>query len=705
MSESPIVNAPRFAAQARVVLKGSEKAPAPNAQHVKSTPAQRKLTVSLILKRKEPLECDESGGRSTGPVRVSREEYKARHTADPEALALVEAFAKEFHLKVERGANAVTRRTVQLTGTAANMQDAFGVALEQKIIDGVEYRVREGGIQLPAALIGSVIAVLGLDNRPQAMPHIRIRKVHDEAAHAETATAPASYTPPQVAEAYQFPTSVTGAGQTIAIIELGGGYRQSDLTTYFKGLGIAAPSVKSVSVDGGKNSPSSASTSDSEVMLDIEVVGSVAPGAKIVVYFTPNTDQGFTDAISTAIHDETNKPSVISISWGGPESTWTAQAMTALDAACQSAAALGITVTVAAGDNGSTDGATGNNVDFPASSPHVLACGGTKLNASGATIVSEVVWNELAGNDGATGGGVSNFFALPVWQANSHVPAPAQTAGGRGVPDVSGDADPNTGYKVRVDGQDSVVGGTSAVAPLWAGLAALANQQLGAKVGFIQPAIYAAGAAAAFNDVTEGNNGGFNAGPGWDACTGQGTPKAAALIPLLAPAGPAPTPAPAPAPPKKKKKKKPVKHAPVKKKATKTAPGKKTEKKAPEKPVKSEKPVKANKADKPEKAGKPEKTGKPEKSGKTEKPGKTKKSGETKKSDKAAKKAEKKIKKLADKAGKKTERKASKKAGNKDSGSKSTKKTDKKDSGKKADKKVSGKKAGKKPAGRKGKKK
>jgi kumamolisin len=144
-----------------------------------------------------------------------------------------------------------------------------------------------------------------------------------------------------------------------------------------------------------------------------------------VVYFTPNTDQGFTDAITTAIHDETNKPSVISISWGGPESTWTAQAMTALDAACQSAAALGVTVTVAAGDNGSTDGAKGNNVDFPASSPHVLACGGTKLDANGATIVSEVVWNELANNDGATGGGVSNFFPLPTWQANSKVPAPS----------------------------------------------------------------------------------------------------------------------------------------------------------------------------------------------------------------------------------------------------------------------------------------
>ena len=271
-------------------------------------------------------------------------------------------------------------------------------------------------------------------------------------------------------------------------------------------------------------------------MLDIEVAASVAPGAKIAVYFTPNTDQGFIDAITTAVHDETNKPSVISISWGGPESTWTWQSMTALDAACQSAAALGVTITVAAGDNGSTDGLTGNNVDFPASSPHVLACGGTKLDANGATIVSEVVWNELALKDGATGGGVSNVFALPSWQANAKVPKPSGKTGGRGVPDVAGDADPTTGYTIRVDGDTSTIGGTSAAAPLWAGLVAVANEQLGTQVGFIQPAIYAAKVASAFNDITQGNNGAFSAGPGWDACTGLGSPIASKLIPLLAPA-------------------------------------------------------------------------------------------------------------------------------------------------------------------------
>ena len=536
MAKSPRVKSlstkpSRFADQARVVLAGSERAPAPNAIPLKATPARSKVTVSVIVKRKEPLKINRRGSRANGPVRVSRTEFRKHHAADPGAIKLVRAFAREFNLKVEPDPSSAVRRTIQLTGTAADIQKAFGVVLEQKTINGVEFRVREGGIHLPASLTGVVEAVLGLDNRPQAQPHFRVRN-----PKPQPAAEPSSYTPPQVAEAYQFPANASGAGQTIGIIELGGGYRQTDLSAYFKTLGLAAPGITAVSVDGGKNAPSTASSSDGEVMLDIEVAGSVAPGAKIAVYFTPNTDQGFIDAITTAVHDATNKPSAISISWGGPESTWTQQSLTALDAACQSAAALGITITVAAGDDGSTDGLTGNNVDFPASSPHVLACGGTKLDANGATIVSEVVWNELANKEGATGGGVSTVFALPTWQSNANVPAPSTSTGGRGVPDVAGDADPTTGYTIRVDSETTVIGGTSAVAPLWAGLVAVANQQLGTQVGFIQPAIYAAKAVSAFNDITQGNNGAFSAGSGWDACAGLGSPIASKLIPLLVPA-------------------------------------------------------------------------------------------------------------------------------------------------------------------------
>ena len=581
-----MAKSPRLAEQPRVVLPGSEKSAVPTEAPPKPTHSRAKITVSLIVKRKEALKINRRGGRQAGPVRVSRAEYKKHHAADPADLNLIRAFAREFNLKVEPDPTAAVRRTVQLTGTAADMQKAFGVELTQKIVGGKEYRLREGSIHLPKALIGTVVAVLGLDNRPQASPHFRVHKSATAAATPAGAqpgaSADVSYTPPQVAQAYQFPANASGAGQTIGIIELGGGYRQADLTAYFQTLGQTSPTLTAVSVDGGKNAPSTASSADGEVMLDIEVAGSVAPGAAIAVYFTPNTDQGFIDAITTAVHDTTNKPSVISISWGGPESSWTQQSLTALDAACQSAAALGVSITVAAGDNGSTDGGTGNNVDFPGSSPHVLCCGGTTLEASGSVLSSEVVWNELANDEGATGGGVSNDFPLPTWQANSNVPAPSVSTGGRGVPDVCGDADPTTGYTIRVDGQTSVIGGTSAVAPLWAGLIAVANQQLGTTVGFINPAIYAAKAAAAFHDITQGNNGAFSAGPGWDACSGQGSPIASVLIPLLAPTGSPPTPAPVPAPkpvPKPKptkpvKKPKPTKPTKPVRKAAKASPTK-----------------------------------------------------------------------------------------------------------------------------------
>jgi kumamolisin len=515
---APKKSALRFASQERVVLPGSEKAPLSSAEE-KPVRTSSVITVSVIVKRKTPLNL-----KRLGKERLTRTEYRQKHGADPDGVRVIKAFAKEFGLSVHKDTPKPEQRTIKLTGTVAAMQKAFAVTLTQKVLEGATYRVREGGIHLPPEVAGVVDAVLGLDNRPQALPHFRT---------AKAAAAASSFTPVQVAELYQYPQGASAKGQTIGILELGGGYRTADITAYFKGLGITAPKVTTVSVDGGKNSPGNANGADGEVMLDIEVSASVAPGANIVVYFAPNTDQGFIDAISTAVHDTTNKPSVISISWGGPESTWTAQSMNTLDAACQSAAALGITITVAAGDNGSSDGATGNNVDFPASSPHVLACGGTKLEGSGSTITSEVVWNETATGEGATGGGVSTIFALPSWQANSNVPAPAGSTGGRGVPDVSGDADPTTGYQVRVDGESIVVGGTSAVAPLWAGLIALSNQQNGKSAGFIQPLIYAAKAASAFHDIVSGNNGAFSAGPGWDACTGLGSPIGSKIISVL----------------------------------------------------------------------------------------------------------------------------------------------------------------------------
>ncbi len=519
----------RFTSQKRVVLPGSERAPLESSGIVVAGSAAKasgrgKITVSMVV---QPKTMIDTRNLAKPAGRISRSEYARRHGPNAASVKLVKAFAQEFGLTSEAAASS-GQSTLKLSGSQAAMEKAFGVSLAQHTLGGASYRVRQGAIYLPEELSGHVLAVLGLDNRPQATPHFRVAK-----AKATNV----SYTPVQVAELYGFPTGATATGQTIGLIELGGGYRAKDLTAYFKSLGQKAPVVTAVSVDGGKNTPGTADGADGEVMLDIEVSAAVAPGARIVVYFAPNTDQGFIDAISTAVHDTTNKPSVISISWGGPESTWTGQAMTALDAACQAAAALGVSITVACGDNGSTDGVTGtvNHVDFPASSPHVLACGGTTLIGTGMTISSEVVWNETAAKEGATGGGVSTVFALPTWQAKAGVPKATTSTGGRGVPDVAGDADPASGYVVRVDGQSMVIGGTSAVAPLWAGLLALANAQNKTTAGFANATLYASAAKSAFRDITQGNNGGFTAGPGWDACTGLGSPVGAGVIKALAP--------------------------------------------------------------------------------------------------------------------------------------------------------------------------
>ncbi|HEY6378241.1 MAG TPA: S53 family peptidase, partial [Candidatus Dormibacteraeota bacterium] len=453
------------------------------------------------------------------------EDFAATHGADPSDLATVETFAGEHGLSVVRADAA--QRTVVVAGSAAAMTTAFGVTLARYRAGDAGFRGRSGTVSLPASVAAVVEAVMGLDDRPQVVPQFRVRPA------LQAAALQSSFDAPQVATLYSFPTGVDGTGQTIAILELGGGYHAADLDAYFSRLGLKTPQVTPVSVDHGRNQPGN--PADGEVELDIEVAGSVAPGAHLAVYFAPNTDRGFLDALSTAVHDAVRKPSVVSISWGGPENAWSQQAMAALDAALQDAAALGVTVCCASGDDGSSDRVSDGlaHCDFPASSPHALACGGTKLEATGGKLVSETVWNEPA--DGASGGGVSDVFALPSYQAGAGVPPSANPGSrvGRGVPDVAGDADPQTGYNVTVDGQQTVIGGTSAVAPLWAGLIALCNQALGRSAGYIHPMLYAPTASRGFTDITSGSNGAYSARAGWDACTGLGTPVGTSILATL----------------------------------------------------------------------------------------------------------------------------------------------------------------------------
>jgi kumamolisin len=507
---------------ANISLKGSERRAIPGARKIAPAEPSERFEVSVLVRRqgREELSArvaDLCAGNS-GP-HLSREEFARRHGAAEADFAAVRGFAATHKLAVVQ--EHAAGRTVILSGTAAQFCGAFHVQLHQYDHAGGSYRGRTGLIEVPAELQNVVEAVLGLDNRPQARPHFRLRPA------ASTST---SFTPLQIAALYGYPNG-TGEGQCVGLIELGGGYRPADLDAYFKGLGVQSPSVTAVSVDHGKNAPTgSADGPDGEVMLDVEVVGAIAPQAKIAVYFSPNTDAGFLDAITTAVHDTKNKPSVISISWGGPESSWTSQAMTAMDSAFQAAAAMGITVCVAAGDSGSSDGvASGDHVDFPASSPFALACGGTRLSVQNSNITQEVVWNEGA-NNGATGGGISAVFPAAAWQAGLQA---VSTEGQdtalkmRGVPDVAGNADPESGYDVRIDGTDTVIGGTSAVAPLWAALIARINQASGKAAGYLNPQIYKS--PQAFRDIIQGNNGDFAAAVGWDACTGLGSPNGAKL--------------------------------------------------------------------------------------------------------------------------------------------------------------------------------
>ncbi len=492
----------------KIVLPGSDKTAAAGYQST-TLNKDEKIEITIRLRRKRPLHIVDG---ST----MTHEQYEQQHGASADDAKLVRTFLKEYHLQVVEFSSA--RRSMMVKGSIANLEAAFNVSLAGKTNEGSsDFRVRSGEIFIPESLKEIITGVFGLDNRPVARPMFR----------AAAAAPSNSFTPDQLSKIYGFPSGVDGSGQTIGIIELGGGFRKKDITNYFKSLNITAPSVKAVLIDQAKNSPSTTNSADGEVMLDIEVAGAVAPGAEIAVYFSQNTDKGFLDAITASVHDTVNKPAVISISWGSAEVNWTSQALTNMNEAFKAAAALGITITVAAGDSGSSDRVSDGlvHVDFPASSPYVLACGGTRLVVADNGELTETVWHDS--NTSATGGGVSDVFPLPDYQSAANVPlALSSQFKGRGVPDVAGVADPDTGYSVLVDGQQLVIGGTSAVAPLMAGFIALVNQQSGKPAGYINPVIYADPGlcrdVVSGDNITTTTNLGYQAGPGWDACTGLG---------------------------------------------------------------------------------------------------------------------------------------------------------------------------------------
>jgi kumamolisin len=446
---------------------------------------------------------------------------------DREGIDRVTRFLEDHGIAVEHLYEQTD--TLQVRGTAAAMRSAFSVELARYFGEsGDQFRARSGAVYVPDDIAADVTAVLGLDDRNTARPWHAI---------APRAGGNAPLTPLQVAKAYRFPAG-DGHGQTVGIVELGGDYSQTDLDAYLASLHVPATTVTVVPVMGATPTSDGPDGADGEVMLDVEIIAALAPAADIRVYFGPNSTAGFLAAINQAIRDGAD---VISISWGGPESTWTQQAMRAYDQTFAAALSGGCSVFAASGDNGSSDGVRdgGVHVDFPASSPHVTGCGGTRLTIDGAGAPAhETVWNDDPTRS-AGGGGFSTFFPKPAYQATV-------TGATRGVPDVAGNGDPVTGYPVRVDGRNFVIGGTSAVAPLMTGLTLRLNQLAGRSIGDFNAFAYAH--AGDFSDVTEGDNGAFSAAPGWDPTTGLGSPVGDELLAALTSSGTDGT-GPSPAPP------------------------------------------------------------------------------------------------------------------------------------------------------------
>ncbi len=385
--------------------------------------------------------------------------------------------------------------------------------------EGRQFRAHFGEVHLDAELLPLVHGIFGLDNLPIFRSPPR-RTTSQNSLDLQIVTS-----------LYNFPTGLDGTGQTIGIIDLGGGFLTSDMDSFFGGLGLAGPKIVPFSVDGAVNNPGATQGEDMEVTVDIQVCGGIAPGSTIVVYIAPDSSQrSLIDAVNAAMTDTVNAPSVISISNNGEESRFSLPNMTTLDTFFEAAGRQFITVLAASGDKGSSNGVADGkaHVVFPASSPHVTACGGTTLSGSSAGANSEVVWSDASG---ATGGGISDVFPLPSYQVGAGIPVSANPAAnsGRGVPDVASTAN---GFNLVFQGAPfGFTGGTSEAAPLWAGLIALINQLRGATgfgvvpVGFLNPILYGALAPeGCLNDITSGSNGAYTAGPGWDACTGWGSP-------------------------------------------------------------------------------------------------------------------------------------------------------------------------------------
>jgi len=534
-------------------LEGSERQMRAGARRMASADPNEIFTVSVRVRRRpDAPPLPDLTALSLAPLGerkyLSREDFAKEYGASETDLDAIKEFARANGLEVVEV--SIPRRTVVLKGTVAQMSNAFAVDLAMYETAEEKYRGREGTIYVPANIADIVEGVFGLDNRKMAKPNISSKKKVTPGGSGQP-TVP--LTPPQVAELYGFPTPPQEFNQTIGMFEFGGGYWPSDVQLFYESVNLPAPSISAISVDGQTNAPELLDTNTEETLFDINVAGSAAPGAKLAVYFAPWTQNGWVDVVTTAIHDTTNNPSVISISWGYAENRtgqgldWSLDAIKAVNATFQEATAMGVTILVASGDDGSNCGIDDGkaHVQYPASDPYVTCVGGTRIsNVSGANF-TETTWS----NDGVTGGGISDIFypphfPLPPWQNWVTIPGSVNDDHiARGIPDIAGYADP--GYELFENGTKlGPVPGTSLAAPLYAALVALINARIGTQLGWLNPQLYLLAREAVtygevFRDIKDGLSNaaagapGYTAGPGWDACTGLGIVNSTSLLRTL----------------------------------------------------------------------------------------------------------------------------------------------------------------------------
>ncbi len=528
----------------RTILPGTRPV-AGTRQRVRAVDHAEILEVLLLLRDQGALPPDETfalGGSSVHDRKhLDHAELLALSGASDSDLARVREFATDHGLDVLREDPGA--RTVVLRGRARDVNRAFATELHHYKQGDQVFRSHEQEVSVPKALGDIVSGVFGLDNRSVA------RRPRFAAGSGPTPPPVDANTrrPSDFTELYSFPEGATGKGQCIAILEFGGGFDGDKLNSYLRKLGVKAPKVLVREIGQGRNLPFNEPdtiTADVEVYMDLEIVASTAPDANIVVYFGEDSEMGWIETVRAAIFDTTHRPSILSISWGWAEQYWKPDTIKALDESFQKAAALGITVCCASGDHGvfeADDPPDPYTVAYPASSPYVLACGGTRLESLPDGSTRESVWNQSDTIGLMSGGGVSRLYDQPPFQSKSGIPVRFGTAQtGRGIPDVAANASSLTGYLVWADDTSMSMGGTSAAAPLWAGLIACLNESLRRRIGYLTPLLYVGGAreSGALRDIVEGNNRneqiperqGYQAQDGWDACTGLGTPHGEALL-------------------------------------------------------------------------------------------------------------------------------------------------------------------------------